>query len=156
MFFQSRSWDKPGYLAVTLRLCALVLPWDCFYLMPERHEVAESQGNCVKDFWDRSMFKTWLTVEKHLVYLTQNGFKQRFPLLAFWSLRHWRALGVFFKAFYVVNTVYLPWDCWRWSIQENNLFSVQTGHEKVKHPVSTIPLVALIIIMHFLQKLNYL
>lgn len=86
------------------------------------------------------MCNTWLTVEKHLLYLARNWFKQTFPFASSQPLMRWRVFddesalrgkkGVFFKTFHneVIFTVgELKVKC---PVQENNVFSVQTGQRK--------------------------
>lgn len=68
------AWLRP--LPVTLRLSSPTVRQ--LYLMPERHDFAESQGNWAKGFSERPALTPWLAAEKH-VYLTLNWFKQRFP-----------------------------------------------------------------------------
>ncbi len=57
----------------------------------------EFLGNRAKGSSVRSMCNTWLTVEKHLVYLAQSWLKQRFPFAtsAFEELNHLDVESIF-------------------------------------------------------------
>lgn len=75
---QSYSQNKlPPFLATGL-----------LFLRTGRHEVRVSMGNLVKGSSDGSVCNTWLTVAKHLVYLAQSRFQQRFPVAGFLAFYH--------------------------------------------------------------------
>lgn len=84
------TWQWPWSPSL-IKLLPLFLPLsrhDCFARTLVDMK-SQSLRNGAKGSSDRSMCNTWLTVEQHLVYLAQNWFQQRFPLVCSQPLRCW-------------------------------------------------------------------